>query len=359
MFWQALSVGPAVDAYRQAPPCAGNEALSGCYQVLPMTVESFQVQTHRGGNSATVSIALPAEAEQVYVPNLTYAAQDVLADGVSGTAKIYQGDVTLLVIHDVQLETDKNPLGQQSRDQEIAVIALATGALMLVLDQFRRRRRTAAMVIPGIPSMTTIGEPSIGLPVVLRPQLRNNSSQLLVACGAIALGTPALFVQIHPRGQGVATFWFIAAAVIALFIGMIGLTLINSRLTFDGMTLERTDQLGRTRTIQRDEIGRLALRTVISGRSSVRQIVIVGKEGRALLTVAGNFLDSAGVARLAAAMNVPADPNWDQVVTPGQLRAEFPGSASWVYAHARVIGAGLAVVLVAVFTLIALAGQGH
>lgn len=371
MFWQALSLAPAADAYRQARPCAGNEPLSGCYQVEPVTIQGVQLQYHKGGASATVAAGLPTGTEQVHIPSVS--DQNVLVDGATGTAKIYQGQVTLLILREVQFATDQNPLGQQSRDQSTGVIALLVGGVMLVADQFRKRRKTAnraaaagtpgaGTVAPpanGQPSLGIIDGQSLGLPIVIKPNLRNNLSQFLLALTGVALAAPILLVQLHLQGQGAATFWTVAGAVVLLLSGLLVVRLMNMRLVFDGLTLQRTGTLGQARVIQRDEVGRFVLRTVVYPRNSFRRLVVVGKDGRALLIVDGTWLNATDVAQLAGAMNVPSDQNWDQEVSPGQLRQEFPGSASWFTAHAWAIGVLLAGGLIAVVTAVMIVSQSR
>jgi hypothetical protein len=58
------------------------------------------------------------------------------------------------------------------------------------------------------------------------------------------------------------------------------------------------------------------------------------------------------LTQFAAALRVPLDmDSLETPITPAQLEKEIPGSMSWAIRHATALGAGIAIVVIAVISL--------
>jgi len=73
-------------------------------------------------------------------------------------------------------------------------------------------------------------------------------------------------------------------------------------------------------------------------------LILVGKDGRALLAFTAEGFSVADAGLLAAALQVPVDATW-QPVTASKLRREIPGAVTPVYRYAMASSIVLATVL--------------
>ncbi len=105
---------------------------------------------------------------------------------------------------------------------------------------------------------------------------------------------------------------------------------------------------GGRKVFHRGQIAKIALRTVVAGRSPIKKLILVGQDGNALLSINGLWYSYDDAALFAAALRVPVDPSWDVKTTAAKLNAEFPGSETWIAQRAMPLMIGLALVLVGV-----------
>jgi len=116
---------------------------------------------------------------------------------------------------------------------------------------------------------------------------------------------------------------------------------------------------GSRKVFQRSQIAKIALRTVVAGRSPIKKLILVGQDGTALLSINSLWYSYDDAALFAAALRVPVDPSWDVKTTAAKLNAEFPGSETWIVQHAVPLMIGIALVLVGVVVWTTAHGPGH
>jgi hypothetical protein len=105
---------------------------------------------------------------------------------------------------------------------------------------------------------------------------------------------------------------------------------------------------GTRKVFHRSEIAKIALRTVVAGRSPIKKLILVGQDGTALLSINSLWYSYADAALFAAALRVPVDQSWDVKTTAARLNAEFPGSETWIAQHAMPLMIGIALGLIGV-----------
>jgi hypothetical protein len=184
---------------------------------------------------------------------------------------------------------------------------------------------------------------TIGLPLTIKPSPRN---AVPLWIGLVALGGLAVYPVIQFRLTGAAVL--IPAAIAG---GLAILTLWFRRRYFSGTSLF-VDQreagmipaFGRRKAVSTPAIRNVALRQVTYGKGAVRKLILVGKDGRALLAVTAEGFSVADAALFAAALRVPVDATW-QPVTASKLRREIPGAVTPVYRYAMAASIVLAALL--------------
>jgi hypothetical protein len=75
------------------------------------------------------------------------------------------------------------------------------------------------------------------------------------------------------------------------------------------------------------------------------------------MSVPAKRYDNDSLAQFAAALRVPFDDDPAAIpINPSALEREIPGSVSWSLRHATALGAGIAIVLIASFSVFAILG---
>ncbi len=184
---------------------------------------------------------------------------------------------------------------------------------------------------------------TISLPLTIKPNPRN-AIPLWIAL--VAFGGLAVYPVIQFRLTG-ATLLIPAAIAGGLAI----LTLWFRRRYFSGTSLFLDQReagmipaFGRRKAVSTAAIGNVALRYVSYGSGGVHKLILVGKDGRALLAFKAEGFSVADAALYAGALRVPVDATW-QPVSASKLRREIPGAVTPVYRYAMAASIVLAAVL--------------
>jgi hypothetical protein len=143
----------------------------------------------------------------------------------------------------------------------------------------------------------------------------------------------------------------VVAAVVAIGLGLPVLWLrwryfSGTYLFVDHQEAGLVPTFGKRKAIPRAGIRNIALRLVTYGRSSIRRLVVVGTDGRALLALNAEGFSEADAALFAAALRVPVDASWE-ALSPRKLTREIPGAVSGIYRYPMALG----VVMVALFSI--------
>lgn len=249
---------------------------------------------------------------------------------------------------------------------------LGSAALAIFFEVFLQRRaagrqqsRDAAATGTFAPALTLTSDmdalvqaeqlrhpETISLPLAIKPNARN-AVPLWIGLSALAGLAIYWVVKVHVRGSGL----LITAAV----IGVIAALLVLLRRRYYSGTSLFVDQheaglipaFGQRKAVSPATIRNIALRRVRYGKSSVDRLIVVGKDGRALLAVNWVGFSVADATLFAAALRVPVDENWEPV-TASKLDREIPGAVSGVDRFATVLGvlvAAALLVVILIFTL--------
>jgi len=101
---------------------------------------------------------------------------------------------------------------------------------------------------------------------------------------------------------------------------------------------------GGTRTVRRESIAKVVLAAVSTGRSELDYMLFIGQRGQCLARASTQAIDRSSQRAFAEQLRVPVlEGHWGG---PRQLRAQFPGSASWAASHPRTLGWMLGLVLI-------------
>jgi hypothetical protein len=191
---------------------------------------------------------------------------------------------------------------------------------------------------------------TISLPLTIKPNPRNAVPPwiALVAFGGLAVypviqfrltGAAVLIPTAIAGGLGILTLWFRRRyfSGTSLFVDQHGAGMIPA--------------FGRRKAVSTAAIRNVALRQVTYGKGAVHRLILVGKDGRALLALPAAGFSLADAAQFAAALRVPVDATW-QPVTVSKLRREIPGAVTPVYRFATASGIVLAAVLFIVILIL-------
>ncbi|HEY7881511.1 MAG TPA: hypothetical protein VID31_11725 [Streptosporangiaceae bacterium] len=198
--------------------------------------------------------------------------------------------------------------------------------------------------------------------LLLRP---SRSRPSVVRQGAARVAVLALLVTVlglYVLGNALVVTAAVAAGAGLLAGALAVIALIRARAGVARLAATEVSAptwYGRHRRVDRDQIRRVVL--VTADLSALRPLtvpllLIIGDDGRCLLTVSGAGVAGAALYAFAAATGAPAAVRYDPL-GPVTLRGEYPGSVSWYWAHQILSGVLISAAIVAVVTAVVLLTQ--
>lgn len=145
---------------------------------------------------------------------------------------------------------------------------------------------------------------------------------------------------------------FVAVSVgLGLIVGALQYAYVyRRRIIVDDLNLTYVNMFGRTKTISRGEVRRIALRTFLERTGAQDRLFFIGLNGDCIMRVARFGFPYEEAERLAAVLQVPIDRTWDRPTTLKTLRTEFPGAATWSEQH-RLLYSLIVMIPILGFTL--------
>jgi len=193
---------------------------------------------------------------------------------------------------------------------------------------------------------------TISLPLAIKPNARN-AVPLWVGLVALVGFAAYSVVKFRLSGTGLLITGAVACGFAILVLWLRRRYYSGTSLFVDQHEAGLIPAFGRRKAVSPATIRNIALRRVRYGKSSVDRLIVVGKNGRALLAVNWVGFSVADAALFAAALRVPIDENWE-LVTASKLDREIPGAVSGVDRYATVLGVVVAIALfvaILIFTL--------
>ena len=350
-----------VHSFRSARQCA-TITNADCYQLRTVTITGVDISHGRSGETDTVHF-MDSDAPHEVAIHPGGLDASVLRTGSEGVATLWHGKYMYLDISGVRFATTANPIDQQRELRLVGYIVLgfvvfdaAALAGVYVYVRTRGRSRVKGLLPPSGVEIT--GYPI--LPLVLHPKAPGG--RLLVWLVAVPLGLAFEFLYFAQYGQlvqwtiGVGTgLLVIAGAVWLLFL------MPRSAIYVDEMTFGTVGVLGKRRAWARSEATRVVLKALARSRRTppLPLAIVVGPDGRARMKFSAAAYDSGPMIQFAAALRVPIDEDSLEVpISPAQLEREIPGSVAWSIRYGQVLGAGIAVVLIAAILLVMALSSG-
>jgi hypothetical protein len=348
-----------VQSLHSAHQCT-TAANADCYELHNVTITGVDISNGRGGETDEVHFTdSGSEHEVAILPGGLDSS--VLSTGAEGAATLWHGKYTNLKVAGVSFATIDNPAGQRGEWRLIGIILLGAvlfqGAVLTAGVLYVRRRREAqSMDQGGLRGSAELMPPSAVattgysiLPLVLHPSLRK--SRLLVWLIALPLGLAAEFAYFAQYGAvlrwtiGVASALLIVAGVVWQLV-----FLPRTAIYVDEISFGTVSGLGRRRSWARGEAARVVLRTLDRGQRTppLPLAIVVGPDGRARMKFSAGLYDADSFVQFAAALRVPLNEDSLEPTRPAQLERDIPGSVTWSMRHATALGAGIAIVLIAV-----------
>ena len=346
----SFSLDGDLQSFRSSHRCAAAPD-ANCYQLRDVVITGVDISHGRGGETDTVRFSDSGFSQEVAI-HPGGLDSSVLRTGAEAVATVWRGKYTNLDVSGVSFATFDNPVGQRGEWRLIGFTVLGTVLLQLVVfggGVLYVRRRTAAL-----PPQSIIGKTGYPiLPLVLHPSTRK--SQLLVWLVAVPVGLAGLYFYLAQYGRVVQ--WTIgAASALLLAWGAIWqLVLVpRSAIYVDDLSFGTVGGLGRRKSWDRSEAARVVLKSLHRGKRApaLPLVVVVGPDGRARMKFSALLCDEEAPTQFAAALRVPLDmDSLETPISPVQLEKEIPASVSWGMRHATALGAGIAIVLIAVISL--------
>jgi hypothetical protein len=273
----------------------------------------------------------------------------------------------------------QQPGGEITRSRLRDITWLNDNELLPVLRDLKNRGWLAHTEYPGSRSgdvwkMTPLGQQMVGkskafatpalitMPdgtLIMRPNRRQLGDWYL---GSIIAGLALLLPMIL---RGLLEMSWLGAGLVVLGAIVLGFTsyfvrawMETTRLT-PAALITRT-WYGKTRTTARESIARVALvrSHAPMARVSLDYMLFLDVQGHCLARVATEGIPDAEQISLAEQLGVPFANLHQKTMTPGQIRAQFPGSVSWVEAHQILVGIVLALLITFAVIVIVLALAG-
>ena len=349
----SFSLDGEVQSFRSSHQCTSAPD-ANCYQLRNVVITSVDVSHGRGGETDTVHFTDSGASQQVAI-HPGGLDSSVLRTGAEGVATIWHERYTNLDVSGVSFGTLDNPVGQRGEWRLIGIVVLGGFLFQATvlgggLLYFQRRKASQAALPPGSPVETT-GYPI--LPLVLHPSAPK--SRLLVWLVALPIALVGLYFYLAQYGR-IAQWTVGLASALLVVVGAVWqfVLLPRSSIYVDDLTFGTVSGLGRRRSWTRAEATRVALRALVRGRRTPTALIaiVVGPDGRARTSFSALLYPEQVLTQLAAALRVPLDmDSLETPITSAQLEKEIPGSTSWAFRHATALGAGIAIVLIAVVTL--------
>lgn len=372
-------------AYRRAPQCAGPSATatSACYSVVNATVARVYSWTSRYGSSYRVELSLPTGSQRVWL-----AAGPAPQRGAPVGVKVWRGQPTLISTAGRLIETTDNPLWLEGDTLLRALLILAVGAGMLLV--FAWHWGAVPALGPGPFPIDTIGtiagyDDARGDPsrLVLRPVRRSDAPEgnpfgsitatnVMLRILPLGLFFVGGFVGDPPvRHQRLTWAAPIVGILVATFAAVVvwrELYLRLGSLFADAEGFGATNWLGLARRYPRDQLQRIVISYVDSGRAGTGVVVLfVANSGSVLFRVRGRWWRREELQRFASFLGVQVENLWDPAVpipptspvTAAQLRAQFRGAESYWRAHPTITAWVLTPVILVAVSLLILALQGR
>ena len=348
-----------VQTFRSAHQCT-TVANTDCYELHNVTITGVDISNGRGGESDEVHFTDSGSRHEVAI-DPGGLDSSVLSTGAEGVAPLWHGKYTTLKVAGVSFATIDNPADQRGEWRLIGIILLGAvlfqGSVLTAGVLYVRRRTASRSVDEGglrgsaelLPpsAVATTGYPI--LPLVLHPSLRK--SRLLVWLIALPLGLAAEFAYFAQYGAVLRWTIGVASALLVVAGAVWQLVFLpRTAIYVDEVSFGTVSGLGRRRSWVRGEAARVVLRTLDRGRRTppLPLAIVVGPDGRAQMKFSAQLYDADSLVQFAAALRVPLDEDSLEPTPLAQLERDIPGSVSWSMRHATALGAGIAIVLIAV-----------
>jgi len=197
---------------------------------------------------------------------------------------------------------------------------------------------------------------TISLPLTIKPNPRNALPLWIGLLAVVGLGVQAVVV-FHLSGTGLLITGAVVGGLALLVLWFRHRYFSGTSLFVDQLEVGMVPAFGRRKAVPSTAIRNIALRQVTYGKGAVHKLILVGKDGRALLAISAEGFSVADAALFAAALHVPVDASWEPV-TAKKLAQEIPGAVSPVSRYTMVLGAVLAIVLLIVILILS-SRPGH
>ena len=345
-------------AYQSASLCTAAESPE-CYALIEGSIKSAQASSE-----TAVDISVSDTTASTWV-RTTPAQAEALVPGAAVMVQRFRGQIAQVWIQDWKLVARDNPTLVEQNDQIAAwvlgvpsLIWLAFGSLVVFRRRHLRPRvpsastRSVATPIPQ-PFDAVFGAPAVppsatvNLPLVLRSRGDRNRPWWLAPV-LLVVFLPGVPLRTHASTQAVIVTFFVGLALAPLLAVVLYGYANRRRLVVDDLNVSFVNARGQAKLIARNDVTRVALRSVSTGRLTDDRLFLIGTEGRCLLALRNFNLTPDEATLLAAVLRVPIDPTWDRPATVQALEREIPGATPWSERHPMVIALPLIVVIGAI-----------
>lgn len=357
--------------YRAALPCsAGNADAGNCISYESIRITSVDVNHGKSGETDTVYFTEVTPAQHKVLVRPGSLDSSPLHTGAVAVAWNWQGKVTIVSASGTDFPTEDNPLYSQGEWNALGITFLVIGVLDLavIATSFYLRRRPRATT----PVSSSLEQPRLGTgqlrstadllqeagayPLVIRP--RAGLGRLLGAAAALAVFIPVVLFQFS---YCPALEWLIGGGFTVVFGAIILWQLLyhlRGGLFVDAAEFGQRRQLGQDRVFPRSEAGRLLVRRLVTPGSRTQPLIglVESPSGRILMRFPVMPYGLSAVAFFGRALAVPVDGlESSPAITANELAEHLPaGPSSLLLKHPRLLGGGIAVVLIVVIGTVAI-----
>jgi hypothetical protein len=144
------------------------------------------------------------------------------------------------------------------------------------------------------------------------------------------------------RAEGIGGTMF---AVGALALAYLLLWLRNARLLAGSGVIGQRNLVGQTTIVQRPDVGRLLIATVVYSKNSTPQRVlyVFSPSGHALMTLNTRAWGEEAIAKIVDATGKSLEYR-DAPISSREFKAEFPNAVRWTALHPNLLGGGIVIV---------------